>query len=163
MFGFLVFNFRIPGRKQAIIFMGDAGSTILGYIMVWFSLFLSQTTHTVSHVRFVAFLWIIALPLFDFFSAVIRRLLSKKTPLRSDRGHLHHVILRLGLHVSLSTPLLYIFAIVCGAVGVVGELNGISESILFLLFITICIVYFIFVTVTNKVRLYIDKRLHLHE
>ena len=148
--GFLIFNYRWPWLKQAIVFMGDAGSTLLGFICVWFSIFLSQSNHITQTIRPVAFFWIMAFPLCDIAGAMTRRLLNKKSPIRPDRGHLHHIIHRLGVDIELSTPILYLFSFVCGAYGVLGELLGLSEFFLFNSFIVLLFFYIAFVTMINK-------------
>lgn len=40
--GFLCFNLRNPWRRRAVVFMGDAGSTMLGFLLTWFAIDLSQ-------------------------------------------------------------------------------------------------------------------------
>ena len=39
--GFLVFNFSYRARQRASIFMGDAGSNLLGFIIAWLLIALS--------------------------------------------------------------------------------------------------------------------------
>jgi UDP-GlcNAc:undecaprenyl-phosphate/decaprenyl-phosphate GlcNAc-1-phosphate transferase len=151
LLGFLFFNYRSPWLKQAVVFMGDAGSTLMGFICAWFAIYLSQTVHTSPVVRPVVFLWVLALPLCDIIGAMIRRVLNKQSPIRPDRGHLHHVIERLGVRVELSTPLLYAFSFCCGGFGFLGELLGLHDDFLLAGFVILVIFYVLFVVAVNKV------------
>ena len=95
--GFLVFNLRWPWMKQAYVFMGDAGSTMLGFVTAWFAIYLSQSPVSIQHVGPITFLWIVALPALDISSVVLRRVLAGKSPLSPDRGHVHHMLHDFGL------------------------------------------------------------------
>ncbi len=150
LLGFLVFNFRLPGRLQGLIFMGDAGSTVMGYMAAWFAIFLSQSHSITMHVRPVAFLWVLALPLFDVSAAFCRRLIHRQSPFKPDRGHLHHIIQYFGIKVSISSLFLYVFSAILGAVGVLGEWHGISEAHLFFFFLGLWVVYTCCITLSNS-------------
>lgn len=84
--GFLPHNFN-----PANIFLGDAGSLLLGYCMVVLILTLGDTgkTHLV-----VAGLVIFAIPIIDTTLAIIRRKLSGKKLSEADSNHLHHMLKR---------------------------------------------------------------------
>ena len=150
LLGFLCFNFRLPGRSQALIFMGDAGSTVLGFITAWFCIYLAQSGHMPVSIRPISFLWIIAFPLFDLSSSMLRRLISGKSPLRPDRGHMHHVIARLVPGIRLSSFVLYVLTFIFGAIGVFGEQYGAPTYLLFLLFCLCWLIYFMFVAFSNR-------------
>ena len=84
--GFLPHNFN-----PASIFLGDAGSLLLGYCMVVLILTLGDTgkTHLV-----VAGLVIFAIPIMDTTLAIVRRKLSGKKMSEADSNHLHHMLRR---------------------------------------------------------------------
>ncbi|HEV2524231.1 MAG TPA: MraY family glycosyltransferase [Gammaproteobacteria bacterium] len=124
--GFLCFNF--PLRQQARVFMGDSGSMLLGFVLVWFCVDLSQTAGA-SHP--VTFLWILAVPLWDISCVVIRRLLRGYSPLKADRGHLHHYLLEKGFSSLQVTSLIGALSAVLGLIGVLGENLHIPESFMF--------------------------------
>ncbi len=99
-FGFLPYN--AGGAK---IFMGDTGSTTVGFLLAFFS------TRTLFSGNLVTPLLLFALPLADITFAVIRRLLKGKSPFVPDRSHIHHLAAdRLGHHKA-SKILCYIAAI----------------------------------------------------
>ena len=77
--GFLPYNIR-----GARLFMGDTGSTFLGFMLAAIAIRTQNSP--------LAFLLLFALPLADLFFAVTRRLLSGKNPLLPDRSHLHHLL-----------------------------------------------------------------------
>lgn len=92
--GFLVFNF--PPAK---IFMGDAGSLLLGYMLAVVSIL---TSYWESGGRRPAFalaipLVVLAVPLYDFTSVVIIRLLEGRNPFKGDQRHFSHRLVDRGL------------------------------------------------------------------
>jgi UDP-GlcNAc:undecaprenyl-phosphate GlcNAc-1-phosphate transferase len=92
--GFLVWNLRRPGMPRAEVFLGDAGSTLLGFIIAWTAVRLSQNPlHPVSPVLGP---WTIALPLVDCCSLILRRLRQGRSPFAGDRDHLHYLLLDAG-------------------------------------------------------------------
>lgn len=96
LLGFLAFNFP-PAR----IFMGDSGSLTLGFMMAVFPLMIggpaagssaaSRSLHLLPGVT------ILALPLLDMGSAVIRRMRRGVPVFSPDREHIHHKLMDLGL------------------------------------------------------------------
>ena len=96
--GFLMFNLRFPWRKSAAVFMGDAGSTFLGFALTWFAISLSQGSDRV--ITPAAALWFLMLPLFDTVSMIIRRIRAGKSPFEADKEHIHHVFLMAGFSVN---------------------------------------------------------------
>jgi UDP-GlcNAc:undecaprenyl-phosphate/decaprenyl-phosphate GlcNAc-1-phosphate transferase len=96
--GFLAYNFP-PAR----IFMGDSGSTMLGFLIAFLSLDFYRVHHRIGS-HWLLPLVFAALPLMDFFLAVIRRLRNRVSPFSGDRGHFYDLLLDRGwssLHVAL--------------------------------------------------------------
>jgi UDP-GlcNAc:undecaprenyl-phosphate GlcNAc-1-phosphate transferase len=92
--GFLCWNLRRPGMARAEVFLGDAGSMLLGFIIAWTAVRLTQNSaHPVSPVLGP---WTIALPLVDCCSLILRRLRQGRSPFAADRDHLHHLLLDAG-------------------------------------------------------------------
>ncbi len=81
--GFLPYNFN-----PASIFMGDTGSTFLGFTLGITSVMGLLKGYTVATI-FIAVL-VLGLPIFDTSFAILRRLLTGKPIMAPDRGHLHH-------------------------------------------------------------------------
>jgi UDP-GlcNAc:undecaprenyl-phosphate GlcNAc-1-phosphate transferase len=89
-FGFMPFNFH-----PAKIFMGDTGSTFLGFILASVSILGLFKVYAI--VSFLVPFVILLLPLLDITVAVLRRLLKGQSPMKPDRGHLHHKLIDAGL------------------------------------------------------------------
>jgi undecaprenyl-phosphate alpha-N-acetylglucosaminyl 1-phosphatetransferase/UDP-N-acetylglucosamine 2-epimerase len=79
------------GRK---IFMGDAGSTAIGFLLAWSLIFLSQ--REVGRLAPVDVLWCIALPIMDTVAVMMRRISQGRSPFKADRQHVHHLVLDAG-------------------------------------------------------------------
>jgi UDP-GlcNAc:undecaprenyl-phosphate GlcNAc-1-phosphate transferase len=87
---FLAFNLRIFGRQKGSIFLGDSGSTLLGFVVCWLIISASQGVDRMISPTLV--LWLIAIPLCDSVCIMMRRLQKRKSPFSPDREHLHHVL-----------------------------------------------------------------------
>src|ERR1035441_3399702 len=81
--GFLAFNFPAYRNRRLRTFMGDAGSTLLGFLVVWFTLTICQGEG--RSLSPVAALWFAMMPLSDFFSCIVRRAAKGKLPLHPGR------------------------------------------------------------------------------
>jgi UDP-GlcNAc:undecaprenyl-phosphate GlcNAc-1-phosphate transferase len=85
--------------------MGDTGSTFLGYILASISILGLFKVYAI--VSFAAPFFILALPLFDTTVAIARRLLKGSSPMKPDRGHLHHKLIDAGLTQKQAVITLY--------------------------------------------------------
>ena len=92
--GFLVFNLPHPWRGARRTFMGDTGSLVLGFVVAWFSIELTQRPG--ARVPSVVMLWVVGLILLDLLTVTLRRIIRRRDPALPDRGHIHHVFLRRG-------------------------------------------------------------------
>ncbi len=89
---YLAVNLGLIGRK---IFLGDAGSVMVGYMLAWTLIKLSQDSPT--RLSTIDVLWCVALPVLDTLAVMVRRLREGKSPFKPDRGHIHHLMLNAGL------------------------------------------------------------------
>jgi UDP-GlcNAc:undecaprenyl-phosphate GlcNAc-1-phosphate transferase len=109
--GFLPFNFN-----PAVIFMGDAGSLLLGYLsaatILQFSLVPGK-----GPLMVMAGLIIFALPIADASLAVVRRKLMGRPIFSADNKHLHHRLLESGLSVKRAVLNLYVGAACLSVLG----------------------------------------------
>ncbi|MEE4163749.1 MAG: MraY family glycosyltransferase [Woeseiaceae bacterium] len=129
IFGFLIFNFPTPWNRLVRTFMGDAGSTFLGFIIVWVTLGLSQGSGAV--VSPVYCLWFAALPIFDLFTCVVRRIAAGKSPFKPGRDHFHHTLKRGGMGVRAVLGTLTLLQLVYASIGLLGFYAGVSEPLMF--------------------------------
>jgi UDP-GlcNAc:undecaprenyl-phosphate/decaprenyl-phosphate GlcNAc-1-phosphate transferase len=141
LMGFLFFNW--PSRRTGNVraFMGDAGSTMLGFLLAWLSIDLSQRPQPVFSP--VVALWIFALPIYDLFSSMIRRVTNGLSPFHGDSNHLHHVLRRLGLSTRKVAQVVLVGASVTSAIGVGGNYLGVPDGALFLSWLSVGVVYHI--------------------
>lgn len=142
LMAFLLLNFRVMWKKSAMVYLGDAGSTLLGFIIAW--LVIAATQGEMAFIAPVYALWFLAVPLMDTVALLIRRPLRGRSPFSPGQDHLHHQLLRAGLSKEQTVLVLYSAAILMAATGLAGHLAGASESIMFLLFLAVFAVYFHF-------------------
>jgi UDP-GlcNAc:undecaprenyl-phosphate/decaprenyl-phosphate GlcNAc-1-phosphate transferase len=90
LLGFLRYN--LP---PATIFMGDAGSMLVGLIVGTLSIRCSLKGPTT--IALLLPMGLMAMPFFDTTAAIIRRKLTGRSIYDTDRGHMHHIMLRRGL------------------------------------------------------------------
>jgi UDP-GlcNAc:undecaprenyl-phosphate GlcNAc-1-phosphate transferase len=137
--GFLLFNFPHPWRGQRRTFMGDTGSLVLGFVVAWYSIALTQGNG--PKVPPVVMLWVTGVVLFDLFTVTIRRILRRRDPAAPDRAHVHHILLRRGLSPARAVALLLGANLALGAIGTLGWAAGVPEAWLFAGYVTIGLIY----------------------
>jgi len=103
---YLIMNLHIFPKWTPKIFMGDAGSMVLGFAITAFLIRYSQGSKEIMMP--VTALWLVAVPLMDIFVTCIRRVRHKKSPFHPDKTHVHHIFMRAGF--SKRTTLLIILA-----------------------------------------------------
>lgn len=139
---FLSLNFRRPWNKKALIYLGDAGSTMLGFMLAW--LLISSTQGVTATFPPVYALWFLAIPLFDTVNLLIKRPLRGRSPFAPGNDHLHHMLLSRGFSVEQAVAIILGMAIICGGIGLFALKTGVNESVMFLLFITLFALYLSF-------------------
>jgi UDP-GlcNAc:undecaprenyl-phosphate GlcNAc-1-phosphate transferase len=117
--GFLYFNARSPWRARAAVFMGDTGSLLLGLLLGWFAVRLAMAGRPA--LAPITAVWILALPIGDTVTLLLRRALRGRNPFHADRQHLHHILLALGLSPGRTVAVIVILSFACGAAGLVAE------------------------------------------
>lgn len=112
--GFLIFN-----TYPASIFMGDCGALFIGFTVATISLmgFKSSTFITLGLP-----ILMLAVPIVDTLSAILRRTLSGKRFDEADKNHLHHVLMRRFGHRN-TVLILYLVTALSGIVAYVYILN----------------------------------------
>ena len=95
--GFLLFNFPVVINRSVRTFMGDAGSTMLGFTIFWVTLGVSQGEAAI--ISPVVGLWFASIPVYDSLTCFVRRLMAGKSPFKPGRDHFHHELKRGGFGV----------------------------------------------------------------
>ena len=90
--GFLRYNFR-----NAIIFMGDTGSLVCGFLVAVTAIkFLDMQGQGLDNTPSLA-IAVLVIPIFDTLRVFALRILNGRSPFSPDKNHIHHVLRRLGL------------------------------------------------------------------
>jgi UDP-GlcNAc:undecaprenyl-phosphate GlcNAc-1-phosphate transferase len=137
--GFLSFNLRTRWRSRASVFLGDAGSNLLGLVLAWFLIDMSQGEDAL--LRPVAVLWFALLLIYDTVEVVIRRLLRGKSPFVADKEHLHHVFLLARFSVSETVMALGFIAFVGVVIGISTTFVSVPDSALFAAFVLLGMIF----------------------
>ena len=124
--GFLPYNLN-PAR----IFMGDTGSTFLGYVLAVVSI--QGLFKFYTFISFAAPFLMLGLPIFDTCFAILRRLAKGQSPMAPDRGHIHHRLIDMGFSQKQAVAMLYVISAILGLSAVVLTTIGAVRAMLFLL------------------------------
>lgn len=100
IFGFLRYN-----TYPATVFMGDAGSQLLGFLAVTMALKISQGSTPVSPLFPILLL---GLPILDTLMVMAERVLNGVSPFLADKNHIHHKLLRLNFFHNEAVFVLYV-------------------------------------------------------
>jgi UDP-GlcNAc:undecaprenyl-phosphate GlcNAc-1-phosphate transferase len=155
--GFLLFNQRTFWRSRALIFLGDAGSTLLGFVLAWFTIEISQPP--IDAVSPAAALWFVALPVMDTVGVMLRRMLSGLSPFHADSQHLHHLLIQSGFTVPEAILILGLGAIAGIAVGLLGTWMKVSDLLLAGLFLATGITLFVLTYTSWKRQSFLGRPL----
>ena len=124
--GFLSYN-----MNPAKIFMGDTGSTFLGYILAVVSIQGLFKFYTI--ISFAVPFLMLGLPIFDTCFAFIRRIAHGQSPMHADRSHVHHRLIDMGFNQKQAVAVLYVVSAILGLSAVVLTTSGPVKAMLLLL------------------------------
>ena len=144
IFGFLCFNW--PPAK---IFMGDDGSTFLGFIVATIPLYSSSDIFEYN--KFLILIILTAFPVFDTIAAIWRRIRDRRPIMSPDKSHLHHKLLNIGYTKKQALSLIvFIQLLLCGLVILsyfIGKLKGTAMLLEGFIFM---IIFFSVIHYTNR-------------
>lgn len=133
--GFFALNMRFPWQRHARLFLGDAGSSLIGLAIVWVSL--QATQSPAFPVDSILAPWLVAPPLVDCIATILRRLRQGRSPFRADRGHLHHLLLDAGVSPVRVAWLLGALTLALGAFALLALRLGLPSLVLMLVFVAL--------------------------
>ena len=107
--GFLPFN-----RYPAKIFMGDAGSMLLGFVTAALMILFAETIPR----WWMASIVIFGLPILDTATALVRRLVNKRPLFVSDRGHIYDQLIDRGIPLKNTVAICYALAGLYALIGI---------------------------------------------
>ncbi|MGL5489479.1 MAG: UDP-N-acetylglucosamine--undecaprenyl-phosphate N-acetylglucosaminephosphotransferase [Shewanella sp.] len=137
---YLMINLTIPPFSRKI-FLGDAGSMFLGFIIGVLVLYGSQQSNGHNAFNPVTALWIIGLPLMDMLGIMVRRIRKGQSPLRPDRNHLHHILLHAGLSSKQSLLLMVLINSLIVTCGFLLESNSAPQWLMMTLYLVLFMTY----------------------
>lgn len=112
--GFWLFN-----KAPASIFMGDAGSHLVGFLLAVVSARVTYYNPEAADTAAAKFsilipLFILAVPIFDAFAVVLIRLHNRKPFYVGDHNHISHRFVRMGLSRPQAVRIIHLLSIVAG-------------------------------------------------
>ncbi len=148
LLGFLVFNF-----PPATIFMGDAGSLVVGFFVALLSLRTTYYHEAQSGAWYPVLmpLVVMAVPLYDFTSVTLLRLSQGKSPFVGDTQHFSHRLKRHGLTDTQTVLVLYL-ATLCTGLGAtfLYQVNRVGAALIFIQTILVLAIIAVFETRTRQ-------------
>ena len=137
--GFLIFNVPAAFNRRVLAFMGDAGSTLLGFSLAGLALVAVQPGQGSMPPALV--LWLLPVPILELFTSTIRRAVTGLSPMQADRGHFHHKLLDAGFSVR-AIFIMYLGVSFCSAaMGLLAWKAGASDAVLFYSFLALSFVW----------------------
>ncbi len=124
--GFLPYNLN-----PAKIFMGDTGSTFLGFILAVASI--QGLFKLGAIISFAVPFLLLGLPIFDTCFAILRRVAKGQSPMSPDRLHIHHRLIDMGFSQKQAVAVLYVISAILSLSAVVLTTIGVVRAILFLM------------------------------
>ena len=127
--GFLVFNFPVAWNRSVRSFMGDAGSTFLGFTIVWTTLGVSQGAERI--ISPVYCLWFASIPIYDLLTCFVMRSFAGKSPFTPGRDHFHHTLIRGGIGLRQVLGILVSLQVAYAVVALAAYYIGVPEPVMF--------------------------------
>ena len=124
--GFLPYNLN-----PAKIFMGDTGSTFLGFILAVVSI--QGLFKSYAIISFAVPFLMLGLPIFDTCFAIFRRVSHGQSPMAPDRGHIHHRLIDMGFSQKQAVAVLYVISAILGLSAVLLTTTSVLKAMMVLL------------------------------
>ena len=132
---FLRFNWY-PSK----LFMGDVGSMSLGFVLAFFAIEVTQKTGGI--VSPAAALLVLALPVTDTITVMVKRVMNGKSPFHPDKTHLHHIIKAMGFSHRKVVVLIISLTIISSSIAVIGTLANVPDYVLFMVYLFCFMAYY---------------------
>ncbi len=143
--GFLIYN-----SHPAKIFMGDAGSMLLGFVLACVSLVSDTPTKGTTLFAVIIPLITLALPIFDTAFAIVRRAANHRPIMQADKGHLHHRIMAMGFGQRRTVLALYCISAIMGIAGILWTSHKRMEALVLTMIAMCLIVVFLGIGLHHK-------------
>ena len=139
---FIIFN--IAPYPKIKVFLGDGGSLFLGYIISWALIYSAENINNFTP-SFA--LWCVAIPLFDFFTVIIIRIVKKHSLMIARKDHIHHFLENLEFSKKLILLLIVSSGLAILLIGILIEKNfpALSFPVFLILFL-----FYLFIRIYNN-------------
>lgn len=137
--GFTLFNLQLFPRFSKV-FMGDAGSMLLGFTLISI---ICTTDQYSEDFHAVTGLYLLALPLMDMVATVIRRVRRRNNPFKGDRSHGHHRLQHRGFSHRQALGIMLTIALIFSVIGVVLHKIHAPQWLQFGLFLILFVLYYV--------------------
>jgi UDP-GlcNAc:undecaprenyl-phosphate GlcNAc-1-phosphate transferase len=137
LLGFLFYNFN-----PAAIFLGESGSTLIGFMLGVLAIILGAKIATA--------LLVMGIPILDVAWAIARRIFYHRSPFAGDRQHLHFRLLDVGLSQRQAVLALYAISAIFGAVAV--SLQSMGKLIALVVLVFVMLIMAITVVILYKLK-----------
>ncbi len=141
LIAFLIFNWN-----PAKIFMGDSGSLTLGFSIALLSI------ESLAYVEPTAVLFLLALPVFDTFIVMRRRIQRGLSPFDADKTHIHHLLFKVKLNVKFTIMMLIYMQITFSIMGY--QMHSADNTLTLILFV---LFFYIFLNLFDERLRYREK------
>lgn len=155
--GFLLFNLPANFNRRVRTFMGDAGSTVVGFTLAAVALVLVQPDR--ANLPPVYVLCFVPIPIFELFTSTIRRLLNGHSPLHADNGHFHHRLLNAGFSVRLIFFIYFMTSLAGATLGLLAYHLHVAEWVIFLGFVASFALWLLFVRSSAAIAAVLPRRM----
>ncbi len=144
--GFLIYNFN-----PAKVFVGDAGTLFMGFIIAIVSLLGYKGTMVTS---FLVPLMILAIPILDTLFAIVRRIVNKKPIYEGDKDHMHHQFLKMNFSQRKTVLIVYFINILFSLATIFSIMGDETKSTIIYLILLVSTIWFILHTgiISDNVR-----------
>lgn len=151
-----VLGFLWHNRPPAAIFMGDAGSYVLGFFLAVASLLATYASYRpaadeAGRHAVLAPLCVLAVPLYDMVTVLAIRIASGRSPFEADKSHFSHRLVDLGLTKTQAVLTIYLTTATCGLAGLLlHQVNTAGAVLIVLLVVCVLAVIAIIETAARK-------------
>jgi UDP-GlcNAc:undecaprenyl-phosphate GlcNAc-1-phosphate transferase len=140
--GYLSLNARLPWNEKARVFLGDAGTLMLGFLLAWCFIRLGSGPRRVFMP--MTAVWLFAVPLLDTSTLIWRRWREGRSAFAADQNHLHHAFLRAGFSVEQTWARIFLLALALAVLGIGFELSRLPEWLSFYTFMLVAFTYYFY-------------------
>jgi len=150
---FLLFNLGPNNRWLPKIFLGEGGSVTMGFLVTASLVYFSQGERAV--ILPVTALWLVTVPLMDMLATMLRRASRGHRLMESDRSHLHHTLMDMGLSPRQTLALLVAYGGACSLLGL--ALENVPEYLSLACYILLFLGHCLFVIRAEAIKRRLDR------